>query len=108
MLNGDVFGANVEPVDDAGFAGLTAAQLCQLVPTGAEWSLLVVADRTTMTSAEHHVLVVDLDEDTLGRSFRATPQAVQEIENNLSLANMDWADFAYSADDDGVVRPMLT
>jgi hypothetical protein len=53
------------------------------------------------------VLVVDLNEDTLGRAFRATPPAVQEIENNLSLANMDWEDFAYAADDDGVVRPML-
>jgi hypothetical protein len=107
LSGGDLFSADVEPVDDADFTGLTATQLCRLVPPGAEWSLLLVADRTTMTSAEHHVLVVDLDEDSLGRTFRATPPAIQEVENNLSLANMDWEDFAYSADDDGVVRPML-
>jgi hypothetical protein len=107
LSGGDLFSADVEPVDDADFTGLTATQLCRLVPPGAEWSLLLVADRTTMTSAEHHVLVVDLDEDSLGRTFRTTPPAIQEVENNLSLANMDWEDFAYSADDDGVVRPML-
>lgn len=107
LSGGDIFSANVEPVDDVSFDGLTATQLCQLVPSGAEWSLLLVADRATLTSAEHHVLVVDLDEDSLGRTFRATPPAVQEVENNLSLANMDWEDFADSTGDDGVVRARL-
>jgi hypothetical protein len=106
MSDGEAFGADVLPVDDVAFAGLTATQLCQLVPPDAEWPVLIVADRTTMTSAEHHVLVVDLDEDDLGRTFRATPQAVMDIEINLSLGNMDWEDFAYSADDDGIVHPM--
>ncbi|WP_345498587.1 DUF6924 domain-containing protein [Nocardia callitridis] len=105
LQGGDVFCADVEPVDDTAFEALTATQLCQLVPPGVDWSLLLIADRTTMTSAEHHVLVVDLDEDNLGRTFRATPPAIQEIENNLSLANMDWEDFA--PDDDSIVGPML-
>jgi hypothetical protein len=104
---GDTFSADVEPVDDAAFAGLTAAQLVELVPADAEWAILLVADTKTMASAEHHVLVVDLEEDDRGRTFRATPPAVPEIETNLSLANMDWEYFAESADDDGVVRPML-
>ncbi|UMP06734.1 DUF6924 domain-containing protein [Amycolatopsis sp. EV170708-02-1] len=104
---GDTFSADVEPVDNAAFAELTAAQLLELVPAGTSWAFLLVADIMTMESAEHHVLVVDLDDDSRGRTFRATPPAVQEIENNLSLANMDWEDFADSADEDGVVRPML-
>jgi OAA-family lectin sugar binding domain len=107
LSGGNLFSANVEPVNDVVFDGLTATQLCQLVPPSVKWSLLFAADRPTMTSAEHHVLVVDLDEDSLGRTFRATPPAIQEVENNLSLANMDWEDFAYAADDDGVVHPML-
>jgi hypothetical protein len=108
LSTGDTFCADVEPVNDITFAGLTSAQLAQLVPAGASWALLLVADRTTMESSEHHVLVVDLADGGRGRTFRATPQAVQEIENNLSLANMDWEDFTDSADEDGVVHPMLT
>jgi uncharacterized protein DUF6924/lectin domain-containing protein len=104
LSNGDVVRAYVDPVDDSRFDGLTGEQLSRLVPPGREWPLLLVADRTTMTSVEHHVLVVDLDGDNLGRTFRAVPEALPEIENNLSIGNMDWEDFADSAGDDGVVR----
>ncbi|QIZ38225.1 discoidin domain-containing protein [Saccharopolyspora sp. ASAGF58] len=103
----DTFSAYVEPVDDVKFEGLTAEQLVQLVPPGVDWPFLMIADKMTMESAEHHVLVVDLDDDDV-RTFRATPLAAAEIENNLSIANMDWEDFADSADDDGIVRPMLS
>ncbi|GLY97283.1 hypothetical protein [Actinoplanes sp. NBRC 103695] len=106
LSHGDVARAYVDPVDDTGFDGLTAEQLCRLVPPGREWSLLLVADRTAMSSVEHHVLVVDLDEDTLGRTFRAVPEAIPDVETNLSIGNMDWEDFANSADDDGVFRPL--
>ncbi|MFE3785915.1 DUF6924 domain-containing protein [Amycolatopsis sp. NPDC059090] len=58
-------------------------------------------------SAERHVLVVGLDDDSRCRTYRTTPPAVQEIENNLSLANKDRDDLADSAHDDGVVRPTL-
>lgn len=102
--DGDGYAADVEPVDDARYDGLTAGQLCRLVPPDAEWALLLVADRTTMTSPERTVLVVDLDEDTVGRTFRATPDAVLEIESNLGLSNMDWEDFANDTDADGVFR----
>jgi hypothetical protein len=39
-----------------------------------------------------------------GREFRAVPRAVQAIENNVSLANMDFDDFANAVDDDGIFR----
>jgi hypothetical protein len=106
-LSSGSFCANVEPISDPVYEGLAAAQLVQLVPQDVPWELLLVADRTTMTSLERHVMVVDLDDEYRGRTFRATPPAVQEIENNLSLANMDWEDFADCADDDGIVRPLL-
>ncbi|WUL65616.1 hypothetical protein OG943_38580 [Amycolatopsis sp. NBC_00345] len=35
------------------------------------------------------------------------PDTVQEIENNLSIANMDWEDFADGVDEDGVRRDHL-
>ncbi|MEV6229062.1 hypothetical protein AB0L88_14440 [Saccharopolyspora shandongensis] len=107
LFENDVFTADVELVDDIRFDGLTAAQLVQLVPPDADWALLVVADKATMESPERHVLVVDLDEENLGQTFRATPPAIQEIENNLSIANMDWEDFADNVDENGIVQPML-
>ena len=39
-----------------------------------------------------------------GREFRAVPTSIQSIENNLSLANMDFVEFAESVDPDGVFR----
>ncbi|GAA4579965.1 hypothetical protein GCM10023176_58710 [Micromonospora coerulea] len=36
--------------------------------------------------------------------FRALPQQVQAIQNNLSLANMDYIEFATSAGAEGVFR----
>ena len=39
-----------------------------------------------------------------GREFRAVPAAVQAVENNLSIANMDFAEFAGAVDEDGIFR----
>ncbi|HLF89873.1 MAG TPA: hypothetical protein VI451_13065 [Anaerolineales bacterium] len=39
-----------------------------------------------------------------GREFRAIPSQIQGIENNLSIANMDFEEFADSVDEDGVFR----
>ncbi|NJP66191.1 DUF6924 domain-containing protein [Streptomyces spiramenti] len=111
---GEYFRAEVEPVEDRRFAGLTAAELVARVPADPDCpeepaaTLLVVADATTMTSAEHHLLLVSVDvadHDTV-RRLRATPRAVQQVENNLTTANMGWEEFAEAADDDGVVRLM--
>ncbi|MDQ6858295.1 MAG: hypothetical protein M3Z65_04800 [Chloroflexota bacterium] len=46
-----------------------------------------------MSHADHPVLVIDLRREP-GRYFRAAPSALQRIENNLSIANLDFADFA--------------
>jgi hypothetical protein len=38
------------------------------------------------------------------KSFRATPATIQSIENNLTIANMDFEDFANAVDSGGVFR----
>lgn len=43
------------------------------------------------------MLVIDLGEER-GRSFRAIPSALQSVENNLSIANLDFVDFAEAAE----------
>ena len=57
-----------------------------------------------MTHPDHALLVLDLLEESAGGEFRAVPSAVQSIENNLSIGNMDFDDFATAAGDDGVFR----
>jgi hypothetical protein len=57
----------------------------------------------TFSDAEQPVLVVDLCEQP-GRTFRVIPREMWGVENNLSIANMDYDDFANSADADGVFR----
>jgi hypothetical protein len=49
------------------------------------------------------LLVVDLKRRP-GRSFRVIVQELWGVENNLSLANMDFEEFADSCDPDGVFR----
>ncbi|KUN59541.1 DUF6924 domain-containing protein [Streptomyces griseorubiginosus] len=110
----DGFEANVTYVDDPAFADLTVTELLESGPDRATHSLLLVIDETTTHSPEHPILVVDLGSEPdpandwpgkrAGRSFRALPHTIQEIENNLSIANMDWGEFADGVDDDGVRR----
>lgn len=96
------FYAYVEFVDDVAFRELAVEQLVGLRDDLAK-SYAIVADAHTMTGAEHPLLIVDLNEE-LGRTFRAIPSAIQSIENNLSIANMDFWEFADNVDADGVFR----
>ncbi len=99
----DGFRAYVDVVEDRSFAGFGADEVLAAVGDDYEWGFLIVADRVTMTDAEHPFLVLDLVRER-GRSFRALPREIQGVENNLSIANMDFAEFADWADRDGVFR----
>lgn len=62
-----------------------------------------MVDATTGGSPDHPILVINLGDDPCP-SFHSTPAGVQSIENNLSIANMDYMEFADAAGDDGVFR----
>jgi len=103
----DDFLANVTPVDDPAFEGLDAEALKELQPDGPIVSFL--ADEVTLTSADHPVLAVwvlpTAGSDTRDlRPFRVVPAELWSVENNINLANMDWADFRSSTGEDGVHR----
>jgi hypothetical protein len=104
QLTEEGFGAQVDFVDDATYRGVTKEQLLGLVPGGDQRPFFfMIVDEVTVRSPEHPILVVDLWREP-GREFRAVPAAVQSVENNLSIANMDFAEFADAVDDDGVFR----
>jgi len=97
------FGANVMFLNDPAHRDLTTRQLMALVPENFGQSYLLVIDNVAVSWPDHPVLVVDLHHEP-GRQFRAVPSAVQSVENNLSLWNMDFREFADSVDKDGVFR----
>lgn len=96
------FYAYVEFVDDPAFKDLTVEQLVA-VGDDLSKSYTIVADAVTMSGAEHTLLVVSLLEEP-GRVFRAIPSEMPSIENNLSITNMDFWEFADNVDADGVFR----
>lgn len=96
------FKAYVTFVSDREYEGLSVDQLLALASPDAR-SFVFVVDRGTLSSGECPVLVVDLV-DHPGRSFRVVASEMWGVENNLSIANMDFEDFASSVDHDGVFR----
>ncbi|MFE4517832.1 DUF6924 domain-containing protein [Kitasatospora sp. NPDC056783] len=99
----DGFLAEVTPLDDPRFAGVTRDEARSLLPDGYRHPILVLADTATLSSAELPLLVVDLWEEP-GRSIRVVATSMWSIENNLSLANMEFASYAEGVHEDGVFR----
>ncbi|WP_433322996.1 DUF6924 domain-containing protein [Spirillospora sp. CA-294931] len=101
--NEDGFMADVQIVDDPAFRDLPADRLRESLPEGYDMGLFGVVDATALASAETPVLVVDLGDEP-GRTLRVIATEYWGIENNVSLGNMDFAEFAESVDPDGVFR----
>jgi hypothetical protein len=98
----DGFQANLEIVNDRVFATADPINLAVAAGGGSDHALLVIADARTMLEAEMPLLCVDLV--PFGRQFRVRPDELWSVENNISLANMDFAEFADAVDPDGVFR----
>ncbi|SEC25457.1 hypothetical protein SAMN04490357_1561 [Streptomyces misionensis] len=105
--NEDDFLADVHVVDDSAYRDLTIEQVISLAPAGRS-SLMIVADKTALTTPEMPLLAVHLpyedEPEQDHEELRVTAEELWSIENNISLANMDWEEFVEAADDDGVFR----
>ncbi|MEU7011236.1 hypothetical protein [Streptomyces sp. NPDC046332] len=64
---------------------------------------MFVADAATMKDPGHPLLAVDLSDEP-GRTFRVPVRWFPDISANLSIANMDFAEFADAADGSGTFR----
>lgn len=97
----DGFLANLHIISDREFEEIAADALaCSAVDTSH--AILFVADKSTMTHVERPILCVDVLAPE--RTFRVIPSELWGPENNLSLANMDFAEFADNAGSDGIFR----
>jgi hypothetical protein len=97
------FEAHVEFIDDAEYQGIAKDQILGLIPADYPHSYIIVVDAVTISHPDHPLLVIDLQSEP-GRDFRALPAQIQAIDNNLSIANMDFEEFADAVDEDGVFR----
>jgi hypothetical protein len=97
------FRAYVAFVSDPNCRGLTVAQIVELLRSDSRRSFIFVVDEAALRHPEHPVLVVDLHDEP-GRTFRVIPSEMWGIENNLSIANMDFDEFADVVDPDGIFR----
>jgi len=96
------FQAYVDCISDQEYDGLAAEQLTTLIPRGRR-SFAFIVDRVALTHAEHPILVVDLFHEP-GRTFRVIASEMWRVENNLSISNMDFEEFAEAVDKDGIFR----
>lgn len=121
---GGEYGARVHLVDDPVWAGSTPVAVLAAVRRDDRLSVVFVADSSTMQSAQHPLLALNIsDEDKdldpmyyqelidspPAQEFRTAPGAVHDVHANLSLANLDFDDFAEAAlaDSEGILRPLL-
>jgi hypothetical protein len=100
---GDPFYARVQFLEDEAFQGLGTEELLARVPSDYNHSFLFVVDSTAISHPEFPILVINL-RGVDRRSFRAIPTAMQAIENNLSISNMDFFEFVAAVDEDGIFR----
>jgi hypothetical protein len=114
------FRANVNFIEDAKYAGLDCDDVVHALPDNYPGFLCFLVDLRTMSNNEHPVLVVYFAPESVEEmdyqrvpsktpaadigSFRAIPSAIQAVENNLSISNMDFEDFVDARDEDGVFR----
>ena len=112
------FFAYVRYVTDKLYRDQQARDVVLTLPDNYPQMFCFIVDRECITNPEHPVLVVGFypaDSQSFDRvphdtptgdvsTFRALPSQIQTIENNLSIANMDFDEFANAADEDGVFR----
>lgn len=101
--NEDGFRAYVTVVDDIGWEGVDWEQVRQAAQASDEHVSVLFMEDSPALEPGHPVRVIDLSNET-HQPFRCVTRELWGVENNLNIANMDWAEFAESTDDDGVFR----
>jgi hypothetical protein len=97
------FLASISIVRDPSFAGFTEEEIRRRAKEQNGSFLVLVADAMAQANDGFPVLVVDTSGEDRP-SFRVAAKCLWAVENNLSLANMDWEEFAESVDADGIYR----
>jgi hypothetical protein len=110
--------AYVKFLDDTRFDSLGPLDIVHSLPDDYPRYFVFIVDTKTIAESEHPILVVNFlpfgdrsyatpprqrDAASL-EMFRAIPATIQSIENNLSIGNMGFEEFAESVEANGVFR----
>lgn len=91
------FKAFIEFLNDKQFENATVEYIVKKSKPNYKQSFIFVADSLTFSNQENTVLCIDLF-DEIGKSFRVIPSELWTVENNLSIANMDFYEFYDNCD----------
>lgn len=97
------FQAIVDFLSEPDYDGLEPQKVVSLIREGSQHTFIFVVDHTTFSNPDHPILCIDLCREP-GRTFRVIPSEMWGVENNLSIANMSFDEFADSVDQDGIFR----
>jgi hypothetical protein len=97
------FFANVTFYENREYDKLTLEQILPRLSNKYGHPIILIADQLTFTDDEVTLICVDLV-DLPGQYLRIITSEIWSIENNLSISNMDFQEFADSQDQDGVFR----
>lgn len=97
------FLANVEFLSDPQYEGLTPEQIPSLLPSESDQACIFIVDKFCLEHSEKPILVVDLLSEQQ-QSFRVIPSSMWNVENNLSLGNLDFEDFSSTVDAENIFR----
>lgn len=106
--SGIEFVANVSFLARPEYQQLTPQKVVEALPESYEPRFVFVVDSLTLQSEAHPILVIGFESNSERsvdiHTFRALPSTIQSIENNLSIGNMDFQDFANNTDSEGIFR----
>jgi hypothetical protein len=93
-------------VNDREWDGATSETVKRAVPADSDLWVVFLADSETMTSPEHTLLAVNLDDDGGDAEFRILPNEASGMGVSLGLGNMEYEEWAEVAAQnvDGVFR----
>ena len=92
---------NIELVNDRAYDGATPQAI--VAEASGSLTLFFVVDRMTLYHPEQPILAVYCFDGPI-QTLRVIPSELWNIENNVSLGNMDFEEFAENAEPDGVFR----
>jgi hypothetical protein len=96
----DGFFSVVNLVDDRVYESASLDAIAKIVPD--HHTFVFVIDAFTINHREHPILCLDLYHQA--GAFRLVPYEFVGVENNLSVANMDFEEFRDNVDPDGIFR----
>jgi hypothetical protein len=97
------FLAYVEFISERRFEDVTPENVLAFIPENYNHSIIFLVGADTLAHADSPIICVDLIEKPV-RYFGVTPSEMWSVENNLSIANMDFDEFLYRVDELGVFR----